>query len=370
MFFNKKKKSKLDPKVRFQNRQFNQKLQKARTFKRSIRPVAEGRVNQFLNKIGLGSRIIQTGVILLALSILYFVYVPNFLSLQNITVEGVSESEKSALIAVVRNALGESPFYNPQRNLLFLSKSRVQQAVMSDRGIDHVVSINKDYHQKTLHIFVMAKYEKFLVRTNDKVFDIYNDGTLKGEAGLERDSWITTQNPNMIKIDVQASVLVQNNHEFFTPSTVNYITELSTNLQGIIGPTLQFVSLSNNYTSAPTNIEDSKIDDDSSTQTDNELAKNTSMNEEKTETNAPEVLVPEMRLPINPSQMDLVFQKGDNPKRTFRVIVDTGENANDLTQRLNLLLSQTTPTRYNEISYIDLRVKNRAYVCLLNTNCD
>ncbi|HEX3099924.1 MAG TPA: hypothetical protein VHQ41_03040, partial [Patescibacteria group bacterium] len=58
MFF-KKKKPKIDPKIRFQNRQFNQKLHEARTFKRTARPVPEGAIERFLRKIGLGSRWLQ-----------------------------------------------------------------------------------------------------------------------------------------------------------------------------------------------------------------------------------------------------------------------------------------------------------------------
>ena len=145
MFFNRKKQPKLDPKVRFQNRQFNQKLQTARTFKRTTKPVADGKIDKYLNSIGLGSRILQAGIVLFVLALGYVVYVPNFLSVQKIEIEGASEADSILIESAIRNEIGSAPFYNPQRNLLFTSKSLVSKATLGVPGVGNVNVISKNF---------------------------------------------------------------------------------------------------------------------------------------------------------------------------------------------------------------------------------
>ena len=150
MFFNKKKKPKIDPKVRFQNRQFNQKLNEARTFKRVARPIPDGGFERFLRKIGLGSIWRQIFLGLLVLGAVYLVYAPNFLSVQSIKVEGLSEAELVRVQTAIQDDLNKVPFYNPQRNILFLSKSRVMKVLAGIPGIDSVENIDKQFKEKIL----------------------------------------------------------------------------------------------------------------------------------------------------------------------------------------------------------------------------
>ena len=173
----------------------------------------------------------------------------------------------------------------------------------------------------------------------------------------------------MIKFDILGTVLTNaDTREFFSNSTVRYLADLQDNIKGIIGSPLLYVRYSN-----------TEIDTQQSSELEPEVGEEV-ITEENIDTAEPEevgidaeteTIVPlEIALPLSPGQLDLIMQKGTDPKRTFRVIVDTKETPHDVVQRLNLLLSQTDPERYNAISYIDLRVKSRAYVCLINTVCD
>lgn len=363
MFFNKNKKPKLDPKVRYQNRQFNQKLQQARTFKREARIVPDSSVDKFLYRIGLGNKWLQALVLLVILGLGYIVYAPNLLTLQSISIEGASDSDRGVIEASIRNVIGNAPFYNPQHNMLFLSKNRVQQATFDIPGVDSVAHIRRDFKTKTLHVSVLSKYEKFLVRNNNRVFDIYNDGFTKGEAGVNAQSWETTKNPNMIKVDVQADITNIDNKKFFTNNAVQYMHELQENIKGIIGTSLSYVQLSR----AEIEPINSQVDDNEADPSEEILEEEVVSTPEKDATESPQQ---QIELPITPGQIDLIMQKGTDQNKTFRVIADTAESPHDLVQRLNLLLSQTDATRYNNLSYIDLRVKSRAYICLINTVCD
>lgn len=379
MFFNKKKKPKLDPKVRFQNKQFNQKLNEARTFKRTARPIPEGGFERFLRRVGLGSIWRQIFFALLVLGAVYLVYAPNFLSVQSIKVEGLAESELVKVQTAIQDDLNKVPFYNPQRNLLFLSKARVNKVLSQIPGIDRVENLDKQFKEKTLLVTLRAKHEKFLVRSNDSVFDIYNDGLLKGPAGLNYDAWLSVQNPRMIKVDLGAKIseLPQDSKEikqFFSNDTVAYMTEVNEALKGIVGSPLAYFSVR-----IPQLVEQQEfIEANLPTTPEEELTPEDVPDEALAETEIDQPLpeveeVPvsdiEVSLPINADELNFVFQKGTNSMRTFNVIVDTKENPDQLVQRLNLLLSQTAPDRYNNLFYIDLRIQTRAFVCLLNSPC-
>ena len=74
-----KKKTKLDPKVRYQHASFTRKLQQARTYQRSNRPVPDSDLEKFLQKVGLGKRINKILAVAILLCLVYLVYIPNFL---------------------------------------------------------------------------------------------------------------------------------------------------------------------------------------------------------------------------------------------------------------------------------------------------
>lgn len=373
MFF-KKQKPKIDPKVRFQNRQFNQKLQEARTFKRTARPVPESGFDRFLLRIGLGSRWVQILFALVVLGLVYLVYAPNFLSIQAIQVEGLSDELKTKVETAVQDEINSSPFYDPQRNILFLSKNRITNLLANIPGVNSIESINKNFKQKTLVITLKPKQETFLVRSKGVVYDVYNDGTLKGQAGLGFDSWATTVNPSMIKVDLAAKVvgLEQNQNKFFTDDSVKYMTELQKGLKNITGSTLVYFSVRIPQLKEQQEFLEEQLAEEVQDNLDSEVdpEKASESVEQIPQEIIAELPDTDITLPINADELDLFFQKGNDAKRNFKVIIDTKEEPELLIQRLNLLLSQTVPERYNNLSYIDLRIQSRAFICLLNTVCN
>lgn len=369
MFF-KKKKPKLDPKVRFQNRQWNQKLQQARTFKRNVVPVPDSGFSKLLKRWGMGSAWRQIGLALLVLVALYIVYFPNFLTLKTIQIEGIRDSDRPAIEASLRDNLAKVPFYNPQRNLLFLSQTRIESVLNTLGSVDTVSEINKDFSNNTLRIVITPTQERFMVRSNDKVFLVYNDGSLKGDTGPDRSAWENNLNSRLIKINIPANLLVGGNKQFLTQDTARYTTDLVSALRGIVGSSLAYldIPISDEKKSTPEVTNDSSDELSPKDAPPEALASEEAGNPVTEENNLSSIIV-EVQTPIALDELNIVMQKGNQPDRTFKVLVDPSENPKDLVDRLNLLLSQTAPDRYNALNYIDLRVKNRAYVCLLNAVC-
>ena len=198
LFF--KKKKKLDSKVRFSHKKFTTKLDTARNFKRTAKAVPETKFEQILVKLGLSSRWSQILLVLLVLALLYLIYIPNFLSVREIRISGLSEQQTSQLDAAIRQRIGDSPFYNPQYNLVFLSNDLIYKAAEDVPSIDFVSSIQKDIKTQTLIVDSASKYERFLLTTPEQDYDLYNDGTIKAVSGVGLDDWRSNQNPNMVKV--------------------------------------------------------------------------------------------------------------------------------------------------------------------------
>lgn len=374
MFF-KRKKSKIDPKIRFQNRQFNQKLHEARTYKRTVRAIPEGGFQRFLAAIGLGSTWKQIFALIIFGGLVYLVYIPNFLSTQKIIILGMSPTDTELTESAIKDSIKSAPFYNPQRNLLFLSKDRITQAVISMPAADRVNEIDKDFKTKTVTISITSKYERFLVRDAEKVYDVYNDGSIKGVAGVDRNYWESIQNPGMIKVRINGKITNPDNREFFTAETVQYILEAEKQMKGIIGSSLAYVQVTLPEFKKPAEspvaeqpgvgqpaVEPVSVDEVTEKPPESDPESDQAVPE-------PEPAM-EVSLPLKGDELEFFMQKGNDPKRLFKVLVDTKESPHDVVQRLNLLLSQTDSARYNSLAYIDLRVKNRAFVCLLGTVCN
>ena len=362
MFFRKKPK-KLDSKVRFQHRQFTTKLGTARTYKRQARSVPELKVDKFFAKIGLRSRWSQIMLGLIIAGFLYLIYVPNFLSLQTIEISGVSESQARDLEMALRDEIANVGFYNPQSNLLFFDEGLVQKALEKVPSINIVTEFKRNIREQSITINAEAKYEKYLVATTDKVYDVYNDGTLRSESGINRRDWDSHENAQMLKVLLHSNVIPENNKMFFHPDLYKQINSLTESFKSLDGQILSHLT----FKEPKDKQEEQKL-----IPVDNELGQ--SEVEAKTEIEQPEPESkssepPQINLPINSSEIYAVFYKNNDKRLTYRVIFDVTRDAKKSVEDLKLLLSQTTPERYAQLSYIDLRLENKAFICLQNTPC-
>lgn len=369
MFF-KKKKPKLDPKVRFQHKQFASKLQSARTYRRQIRAVPETSFDKFFAQIGLASRWSQILVGLILLGSLYLVYMPNFLSLQNIVISGLSESQARDLEIAIRNKIANQPFYNPQSNMLFLSTDLVSSASSDVVSVARIVSVQRNFSEQTLIIEAESKYEKLLVATPDKVYDVYNDGVLKGEAGVSRDDWGSVVNPNMAKLMLTHNIAGHTGQKFFQDNLYPKIVELLDLVKIIEGQQLAYLSLKEEQKVAePVPLEASEPPDGAGPDQ-NPADPEQEPNSVPVETALAKPEIVTVDLPVNSSEIHAVFFKNNDKRKTFRVIFDATRDLSKSVTDLKLLLSQTSPDRYNQLDYIDMRLETKAFICLSGSPCN
>ncbi len=374
MFF-KKKKPKLDAKVRFQHKQFTTKLGSARSYRRTAVAVPESKLQRWLANIGLGSKWSQILVGLFVLVIIYLIYLPNFLTIKEIKISGLSESQTHDLDSRIRDQITEVGFYRAQNNLFLFNDDLAKTAAAKLASVNSILQVKKDYKNQTLIIVAESKYEKYLVATQEKVFDVYNDGTFKAEAGVARDNWINIDNPNMIKVELYENANSQNGQQFFDPTLQQFISTLNDRLK-----------IMENFKIAYYSFHDPKVDrvvthDDIAEQVQSaekpataSAAISTSEDIEPASTSEAQTTPtaqenPELKLPFNSSEVNVVFYKGADKKRFFKVIFDATRDSQKTMEDLKLLLAQTAPDRFNQLDYIDMRIDSKAFICLLNAPC-
>lgn len=365
MFFNKKK-PKLDAKVRFQHKQFTTKLGSARSYRRTTVAVPESNFQKWLAKVGLGSRWSQIGVGLFVLAILYLAYLPNFLTLKEIKITGLSETQTHDLESKVRDQIADSKFYSAQNNLFLFNTQLVQRAAAQLTSIDSIKSVKKNYKTHTLEVVAESKYEKYLTATPDKVFDLYNDGTFKSESGIKRSDWLNIENPSMIKIQLYKTATAQNGQQFFDSNLLKFLTTLNEQLNSLSNLKLAYFSFKETkaeVVTAPALEEPATSNLESGSES-NPLQTEIAQGEQsKTDQNS------DLKLPFVSSEVNSIFYKDTEKKRFFKVIFDSTRDSAKAVDDLKLLLAQTNPDRFNQLDYIDMRIESKAFICLLNAPC-
>lgn len=368
MFFNKKK-AKLDSKVRFQHKQFKTKLDTARTYKRSSKAVPDSGFGKFMSSVGLRSRWSQGLFFVLLGTLFYLAYIPNFLSVQNISISGLSQEQTEQLDAAIRKQILDSSFFNPQRNLVVLQTETIIAAARTIPSIDYIASIDKDLSSQTLYVNAASKYERFLVATPEKVYDVYNDGSLTREAGLIRTDWSGTLTPSMIKVQLYQEFDFETHRQLFHPDLMNYLNRLLEQVNLIEGQQLAYLTFREPEAPEPINqptVEQIPIE----TEVDEESVPEG----EETSQAVEEVLIeaeplPKLSLPYNSSEVHVVYYKNNDVRRTYKVIFDATADPVKTIEELRFLLAQTAPDRYNRLFYIDMRIPDKAFICLENTAC-
>jgi hypothetical protein len=337
----KKNKQKLDSRVRFQSAQFTKKLGEARNYRRTAKPLPESSFQLWLTKIGLGSRFTQAGVLLIILGILYIIYIPNFLSVDKIIIEGLSDSDRVVAEGAVRESLSSAPFYNPQRNLVFLSKARMINALTMQGTVFGVESITKDFSEQSLVIKVRPKVETFTLLNGEKIYSIYNDGAIRSTLQINPLEWLEKSPANTILLKNSASVNMGNTKEYLSSDSAQKLIELNDQFKKLLGRTPLYIELQLPEPAHSVNQETGEI----SYQT------------------------LDLSLPVSPIEARAYLTINEGKPQTYYMIFDMQQDIREAVERLQLLLSQTSPERYQRLVYIDMRLPKKSFICLTEAVC-
>ncbi|MBI3231764.1 MAG: hypothetical protein HYZ51_01645 [Candidatus Doudnabacteria bacterium] len=299
-------------KIRYQNPSFRRKLQQARGYKRPAKKIPQSKMGIFLAKLGLGSYSSKFCAGLLLIVFVYIIFVPNFLNIKTIKIIGLeTRAQENALVAV-GNYLSSKPFW-PQKNLLLLSIKDLSRSLTAKNfGISKVIQIKKVY-PSALELYLSERYDKFLLKNLSGVYIVSNDGLIVRQLGLEDSARI---NPSSTISSLVTINLSQNQiyYEKQAVSDAKYFENLN-----------EFLSLAKNQ--------------------------------------------------INNPILKISLQSFDRPdieaitSAGYIIKFDINSDASKVFSQLKLLLKETGEAGVSGIKYMDMRIKDRGYICYKDAAC-
>ena len=305
MFGNKKK---IDSKIRFQNSRFKSRLRQAREYKRPARIMPRTSTEVFLSKIGLGSWPSRFITILVFLLLVYLIFIPNFIFVRHISINGVGASDSAGVESLTNSFLSQSLPW-PQKNLVLLSKNKLKDYLLkNDQRVFTVNSINKKL-PSTLVINITPRVDQFLISTaSSTYFTVSNDGLITSELFLGASGTLPSNLPS-IKLNDGGGLVLR--HQALSPGQINIINQLS-------GQLPEIAKFGVSYFQMP-NLESPDL---------------------------------------------AVYTKGGS-KFMFSLSPDITQTLN----RLKLMLSQISGPYLQKIYYVDMRFGSNGYICYKGTPC-
>jgi cell division septal protein FtsQ len=304
-----KKQKKLDPKVRFHLTGFRKQLQNAREYKRSSPKTSESKFSSVLKKIGPKTILIPIAVVLGVLGLLYIIYIPNFLTVTSITINGLPPAQRTYAEEMVKNYLTAQPI-KAQKNIFFLSKADLQAYLVSkDANILNIRQIKKVYFHSII-VNVTPRTNAFLLETPLQKSFISNDGNLQGEA-VPLSTGTPQSLTNLITIRTTSTSTFASGAKIFNDQLISAVNLLH--------------NLSDQQLKLP--IDHFEIDD------------------------------------LQGRNITVITAGGFIIK--FDITNDLQKNIN----QLQLLLNNLEDSQRKNLYYIDMRFEGRGFVCLKNTPC-
>lgn len=322
MLFGKKKK-KLDARVRFQHSSFTKKLETARKYKRQTKAISDDRKFNFFRAIGLGKWWAKVLAVLVLGGLFYLVYIPNFLFFKTTTVNGADGELQKHVTSLTSSYFQERPFYNPQRNLVFLSGGSLSNYIIERDTRVSKVAVKRSLFKRTLTVTVESKYVSYIVNRSTAIYGLYNDGTVKEAETGDPNNWLNDF-PGTLKIKDAQSDGLNLDQQYFSPELMNVVFYLKEHFKEMTTQDISYIDLPKQVHPLPMQF----------------------------------VIHIRKTLPNLPASI-----------ADYQIIVDPKMDLQLVLEKLGLLLSQTAPDRYRVLKYIDMRFEEKGFVCLVNAPC-
>ena len=263
----------------------------------------------FLSKIGLGSWLSRIATILAFFVLIYIVFIPNFLFIKQITVNGAAAATNTDVKNLTASYLNKNLPW-PQKNLMLLSKSKLKDYLLkNDQKILSVDAINKHFFPSALALSVTPRVDKFLIHAASSTsYTISGDGIVTNEI-IEGTSSTLPSLPILIKLNSGSDFTI--GQAALSQNQIDFINKLQSQLAGIVGAATDYYQLD------------------------------------------------------NLKSLDLSVYT----KNGLKVIFDMNSDLNKTLSQLRLLFSQFAPGDIKRLYYVDMRFADKSYVCYKNTAC-
>lgn len=289
--------------MRFQNRQFQNRLDQQRKYTRGKKTFPQTDWEIFLSKIGLASKKAKITVALILAFLVYIVYIPNFLYIKTVQINGITPPKRGEIQKVAESYLNKKlPL--PQKNLGLLSTEKLKNYLLkNNQSILKIEKITKVF-PNNLIINITPRQDSFIIESKNGYFAISNDGLISKTLSGELTATSTLPN-ELILIKLAGDETLFVGQQAFAPDSANSLKTFYSQAQESIKSTVDYFEMSS--------LEES----------------------------------------------DIVARSNGKFNVLFNLKIDSEE----LGQRLKLLFSQFTDQELYNLEYVDVRFEDRGYVC-------
>ncbi len=294
-------------KIRFKQNNFKDRLKYASKYKRPVKKPASGFFADILKLLQI-SKVTGFFILLVIIGLFYLIYLPNFLTVKEVQIFGVKEQNTSQIKAYVNKYFSSHRIF-AQKNLVFLRKNKLQTYLEKNSEVVlKITNIKKVWFGK-LEITIEERQNKFLIGSPEEIFLASQDGLLRKTLG----NFSSTSSPEKLteiklsSFDGQYQANQKIPQTWLLPAAEN----TSVGIKNITGSDVLYFSLE------------------------------------------------------TPDSLTLSAFLDKNVKINF----DLGRQTGEQLENLKLLWENLDSSQKNQLKYIDLTIKNRGYVCFLNSVC-
>ncbi len=184
-------KNKFDKKIRFQKQNFQTQLKEARNYKRQSGEKSKSGLKNLFLKINQISVVKNIIFIFFLAGLVYIIYIPNFLYVKSVEISGLPQKQTEELAARINTFLDTKSLL-PQKNLLLTSKKKLDLLIKNDSSISEIQSIQKKWFS-SLKISLLPRIASYELNSNSKQYKLASDGFIMEEIiMLETASQTTT----------------------------------------------------------------------------------------------------------------------------------------------------------------------------------
>ncbi|MEK7617790.1 MAG: hypothetical protein AAB410_01475 [Patescibacteria group bacterium] len=297
-------------KIKYQNPNFRRKLNEARGYRRPIKKIPETKAEFFLAYFHLDGMFAKYSLLILLLALIYLIYAPNFLTVKTIQINGVSSEANASMQKTAGDYLSLRGFV-PKSNLLFTSKRGLAEYLSAKNiFVEKVESIEKNF-PSALVIQAKERYNKFLLYSLNGIYLLSNDGIVRKQINSYDINASTSTYSGLLTIKLSQNKSLYENQK---AADSDYFE----NLNEILYKSEHFLQNS-----------------------------------------ATEIQIETLEHP----DLQIITRFG------FTIKFDINSDLNKVFEQLKLLQKEIGEARINGIKYIDMRVKDKGYVCYKDALC-
>ena len=313
---------------RFLQATYIQKIREASQHKRSANPLTPKRI--FLRKIGLGNIFSWLLVVGLFSGLIYLSFFPNYFSVKKIVLHGGTATLRTQVTNDINGFLNRRRFSILRGDSYFwLDSDGLKKFLASaDPELESTTSFVK-HLPDSLDVYLVQRNISYEIMTNNGVWSAFSDGKIN-----ERLEAISSSTPDRLDVVIPRDVEFSVGIPFVDSTTLSSISHTKTAIE-------KRLKLSVYYLYLPPFQSDNLIPSTS--------------------------IVSVLKDRIAPNESVWVVGNEQNPH--FMLILNHLIDYNQVVAKLNNLLGETSQARFLQIRYIDMRLEERGYICLIESPC-